>query len=57
LEAWVFGLILALVGFLAVACGLGEAEFSFTFLVSGLVGIFVGTVVFLLKFKKWFESI
>jgi len=57
LETWVFGAILALVGFLVTACGLGGNELGVSFVIVGLTSAGVGSLIFVFKFKQWFENL
>jgi hypothetical protein len=57
LETWVFGAILALVGFLVSACTLGKNELGVSFMIAGLTSIVVGSLIFVAKFKQWIEKL
>ncbi len=57
LETWVFGAILALVGLLVTACGMGKSELGSSFAVAGLSSAGVGSLIFVAKFKQWIEEI
>ena len=57
LETWVFGAILALVGFLVSACSLGKNELGVSFMIAGLMSTMVGSLVFVVKFKQWIEKL
>jgi predicted membrane channel-forming protein YqfA (hemolysin III family) len=57
LETWVFGAILAIVGFLVIACGLGENELGVSFIIAGGVSASVGSLFFVLKFKEWIDKL
>jgi hypothetical protein len=57
LETWVFGAILALMGFLVTACGLAQNALGIPFVISGLTSASVGSVVFGYKFKQWIEHL
>jgi hypothetical protein len=57
LETWVFGAILALIGFLVTACGLGKNELGISFMIAGLTSIIVGSLIFVAKFKQWIEKL
>ena len=52
-----FGAILALMGFLVTACGLAQNALGIPFVISGLTGASVGSVVFGYKFKQWLERL
>lgn len=55
-ETWVLGVILALVGFLVTGCSLGNEVGIFS-TVAGLSSIFVGSLIFAVKFKKWLDNL
>ena len=57
LETWVFGAILAIVGFLVTACGLGENELGISFIIAGAASASVGSLFFVLKFKEWIDKL
>jgi hypothetical protein len=57
LETWVFGAILALVGFLVTACSLGKNELGISFMIAGLISIIGGSSIFVSKFKQWIEKL
>jgi|WetSurMetagenome_2_1015567.scaffolds.fasta_scaffold731909_2 hypothetical protein len=57
LETWVFGAILALVGFLVSACSLGKTELGISFMIAGLTSASVGSLIFVTKFKQWIEKL
>jgi hypothetical protein len=57
LETWVFGAILALMGFLVTGCGLGGNELGISFVIAGLVSASVGSFIFVFKFKQWIENL
>jgi hypothetical protein len=57
LEAWVLGAILALVGLLALACGLSHGEFGLYLPAAGITSTGVGSAVFVNSFRKWFENL
>jgi hypothetical protein len=57
LETWIFGAILALVGFLVSACSLGKNELGIYFMIAGLTSIIVGSLIFVTKFSQWLEKL
>jgi hypothetical protein len=57
LETWVFGAILALVGFLVTACGVVQNALGIPYIISGLTSACVGSLVFGYKFKQWIEHL
>jgi hypothetical protein len=57
LETWVFGAILALVGFLVAACSLGKTELGISLVTVGLVSASIGSFIFVFKFKQWIENL
>ena len=57
LETWVFGAILAIVGFLVLACGFGENELGVSFIIAGAASASVGSFFFVLKFKEWVDKL
>ena len=57
LETWVLGAILALVGLLVTACSFGKSEFGISFTIAGLSIAGIGSLIFVVKFKKWIETL
>jgi len=57
LETWVFGAILALVGFLVTACGFMQNELGIPFVIPGLTSASVGILIFIFKFKQWIDRL
>jgi hypothetical protein len=57
LETWVFGAILALVGFLVTACSLGKNELGVSFLIAGITSSFAGSLIFIVKFEQWIDKL
>jgi hypothetical protein len=57
LETWVFGAILVLVGLLVTVCSLGKNELGVSFMIGGLTSTFVGSLIFVVKFKQWIDSL
>ena len=57
LETWVFGAILAIVGFLVIFCSAGESGLVIPFFVGGLASASVGSLIFVFSFKRWIENI
>lgn len=57
LESWILGAILTIVGFLAIGCSLGHAEFGLYLPSAGIVAAGVGSLVFFTSFKKWVERL
>jgi hypothetical protein len=57
LETWVFGAILAVVGFLVIVCGFGEKELDVSFIIAGAVSASVGSLFFVLKFREWIDKL
>jgi hypothetical protein len=57
LETWVFGAILALMGFLVTACGFMQSELGVSFVVPGLTSASVGALIFVFKFKQWIDRL
>ena len=57
LETWVFGAILAVMGFLVTACGLGGNELGVSFVIAGLASASVGSLIFIFKFKQWIDNL
>ncbi len=52
-----FGAILAIVGFLVIACGMGENELGVSFVAAGAASASVGSLLFVLKFKEWIDKL
>ena len=57
LEVWTLGAILALVGFLVLACGFGHGEVGFFLPAAGITSVCVGSAVFVNSFRKWIENL
>ena len=57
LETWVFGAILAIVGFLVIFCSVGENGLGLPFFMGGLASAGSGSVIFVLKFRQWIENL
>jgi hypothetical protein len=57
LETWVFGAILALVGFLVTAGGFGGNELGISCVFGGLVSASAGSAIFVFKFKQWIDKL
>jgi hypothetical protein len=57
LETWALGAILALVGLLVTACSYGKSELGISFTIAGLSSTGIGSLIFVVKFKKWIETI
>jgi len=57
LETWVFGAVLAVVGFLVTGCSFAHEELGVSFFIAGLASAGVGSILFVFKFKKWIEQL
>jgi hypothetical protein len=57
LETWVFGAVLAVVGFLVTGCSFNHEELGVSFLMAGLASAGVGSLLFAFKFKQWIEQL
>jgi hypothetical protein len=57
LETWVYGVILVLVGLLVSVCSLGKTELGVSFVIVGLTSTFVGSLIFVVKFKQWIDNL
>lgn len=57
LETWVFGAILALVGFLVTACSFGQNHLGISFVIAGLATTSAGSLIFVFKFKEWIDRL
>jgi hypothetical protein len=57
LETWVFGAILAIVGFLVIFCSVGEKALGVSFFIAGLASAGSGSLIFIFKFKQWIENL
>jgi predicted membrane channel-forming protein YqfA (hemolysin III family) len=57
LETWVFGAVLAVVGFLITGCSFMHEELGVSFLLAGLTSVSVGSIFFVFKFKQWIEQL
>ncbi len=55
LEAWVIGVIVILVGLLAVICSFVQEELGSALAVAGVSSAFIGSIVFINSFRKWVE--
>jgi hypothetical protein len=55
LETWALGAIMALVGLLVTACGLGKSELGISFTIAGISSTSVGALIFIVKFMNWIE--
>jgi ABC-type enterobactin transport system permease subunit len=57
LETWVFGAILAIVGFLVIFCSVGENGLGVPFFMGGLASASAGSLIFVFNFKHWVENL
>jgi hypothetical protein len=57
LETWVFGVILALIGFLVAACGFVQNDLGVSFIMTGIASGSFGSLIFVYKFKQWIDNL
>ena len=52
-----FGVILALIGFLVAACGFVQNDLGVSFIMTGIASGSFGSLIFVYKFKQWIDNL